>query len=136
MAIMLQGTSMESMNKEGHGYITGDDGRNFIAVERAVLMNCEHLSRGERVEYEAKYNHTRNTFVCISCRSIDVHPDLLLRMDEMRAQVARSSIAPSEHSHTAWLNRIECRRQAARPNPVRQPRNEEPESEPEPGVPR
>jgi hypothetical protein len=126
MAIMLKGTSMKSMSKEGHSYITGDDGRNFIVVEREVLMNCEHLSRGERVEYEAKYDHTRNTFVCSSCRSIGVHPDLLLRMDEMR------SFPPCEHSHTAWLHRIECRRQAARSNLVRQSRNEEPEAEPDP----
>ncbi len=133
MAIMLRGTVKEAMNNFLHGFITGDDGLDFIIVEREVLVNCDHLSRGERVEYEAKYDHTRQALVCNSCRSIDVHPDLLLRMEEMREQVARSSLAPAVHGPTlAWLHRIECRRQAARSSPVKLSRSEEPEAEPEP----
>jgi hypothetical protein len=70
MAIMLQGTVKEAMNNFLHGIITGDDGLDFIVVEREAMMNCDHLSQGERVEYEANYNHTRNAVVCSICRTM------------------------------------------------------------------
>jgi hypothetical protein len=70
IAIMPRGTVKEAMNNFLHGIITGDDGLDFIVVEREVLMNCDHLSRGERVEYEANYNNTRNAVVCSTCRTM------------------------------------------------------------------
>lgn len=94
---------MSSMDKEGCGFIAGDDGNKFIVVHREVLLNCDYLSRGEKVEYEAEFDHKRGQIVCSTCSVLFAHEDLQLRVDEMKAEFAaratrERAIAKQEHA--------------------------------------